>query len=302
MARKEKLTLDYYPHYAVQGDITAVIQELYGNDGYAVLHKIYEQFCLRDRQYINLSEYSTLATIAAYCKVNQDRFFEIVNELVKLGAFDKDLWLEKRILISSKFIENTKDAYKKRATDIVDFEELKNNFLHKTTSKGISSAGNSENYEKTVQSGDINQQIKLKEIKGNETKPNQTKNDGGAGEDFSFPSKPIHPDLMFDSNIQKVFDIYKTECKNLIPLGFEPKNIKIRQRVWEFLNLISGDFEYLKELFKKANTLKVIVKRKIDFQMLLNNHERIFSGYYLQADENVDFLEDVYKEMGVNSE
>mgnify|MGYP006967359333 CR=1 FL=1 len=34
-------------------DIPNIIQERYGNDGYAVLYKNYEQFCLRDRQFID---------------------------------------------------------------------------------------------------------------------------------------------------------------------------------------------------------------------------------------------------------
>lgn len=125
MARKEKLTLDYYPHYAVQGDISKIIQEQYGNDGYAVLYKNFEQFCLRDRQYIDLKEYVTLASISAYCKMSEEKYLEIVNTLVKLGAYDKDLWSEKKMLVSESFLENTKDAYKKRTTKMPEFKELK---------------------------------------------------------------------------------------------------------------------------------------------------------------------------------
>lgn len=154
MARKEKLTLDYFPHYAVQGDIPKIIQERYGNDGYAVLYKNYEQFCLRDRQYIDLNEYVTLAAISAYCKVSEDRYLEIVNTLVNLGTYDKELWEQKKILISEKFIENTKDAYKKRTSESIDFNSFKNNFLQKSTSKCISADGN--------------QQIKLNQTKLNE--------------------------------------------------------------------------------------------------------------------------------------
>lgn len=155
MARKEKLTLDYFPHYAVQGDIPKIIQERYGNDGYAVLYKTYEQFCLRDRQYIDLNEYVTLAAISAYCKVSEDRYIEIINTLVNLGTYDKELWEENKIIISEKFIENTKDAYRKRTSESIDFNELKNNFRRKSTNKCISDVGN--------------QQIKLKESKEKES-------------------------------------------------------------------------------------------------------------------------------------
>lgn len=156
MARKEKLTLDYFPHYAVQGDISKIIQERYGNDGYAVLYKNYEEFCLRDRQYIDLSEYATLASISAYCKIPEEKYLEIVNMLVKIGAYDDEIWEKCQVLISEAFIENTKDAYAKRKGEKIEFSILKDFFLQKYTSKCISSTGNT--------------QIKLKETKEKEIK------------------------------------------------------------------------------------------------------------------------------------
>lgn len=144
MARKEKLTLDYFPHYAVQGDNSKIIQERYGNDGYAVLYKNYEEFCLRDRQYIDLSEYATLASISAYCKISEKKYLEIVEMLVKLGAYDKEVWETCKILISQSFIENIKDAYAKRKGEKIDFTVLKDFFLHKYTSNCISDTGNTQ--------------------------------------------------------------------------------------------------------------------------------------------------------------
>lgn len=170
MARKEKYTLDYYPHYAIQGDIVNVIQELYGNDGYAVLHKNYEQFCLRDNQYIDLSNYSTLAVIAAYCKVTKERYLEIVEELVKLDAYDKDFWEQKKILISEKFMENTKEAYSRRKNEAPNFERLKNKLQQKSTSKSISVDINSENLTSNGISDCRNTQRIGKDIKGKERK------------------------------------------------------------------------------------------------------------------------------------
>ena len=158
MARKEKLTLDYFPHYAVQGDISIIIQEKYGNDGYAVLYKNYEQFCLKDRQYIDLNEYVTLAAISAYCKVSETRYLEIVDTLTNLGAYDKELWTEHKIIISEKFIENTKDAYRKRTSESIDFNTLRDFFRQKSTSKCISDVGN--------------QQIKSNQTKEKEIKEN----------------------------------------------------------------------------------------------------------------------------------
>lgn len=157
MARKEKLTLDYFPHYAVQGDNSKIIQERYGNDGYAVLYKNYEEFCLRDRQYIDLSEYATLASISAYCKISEGKYLEIVEMLVKLGTYDKEVWETCKILISESFIENIKDAYAKRKGEKINFAVLKDFFLQKYASNCISDTGNTQIKLK---------ETKLKEIKG----------------------------------------------------------------------------------------------------------------------------------------
>lgn len=185
MARKEKLTLEYFPHYSLQGDITNVIQEMFGNDGYAVLHKTYEQMGLRDRQYIDLSNYKILSVVAAYCKVSKEKYFEIIEELVELGAYDKELWNQKKILASETFIENTKEAYKKRVSKIPDFQKLKNFLLQKSTSECISGYGNSEINTKSVESGSGNQQIKLKKIKENTPSISSSKNEEIQEEDFS---------------------------------------------------------------------------------------------------------------------
>ncbi len=95
----------------------------------------------------------------------------------------------------------------------------------------------------------------------------------------------INPDLMYDADVNKVFELYKQNCKNLISLGFEPRDLKLRQKVKEFLTLVKDDFQYVEELFKKADKLRVIVSRKIDFEMAITNHRRISSGFYKEENQ-----------------
>ena len=109
-------------------------------------------------------------------------------------------------------------------------------------------------------------------------------------------SSKINPDLMFDSDINKVFEIYKKECKTLAPLNYETRDIALRGKIKEFLGIIRGDFAYFTEVCKKANDLKVIVNRKIDIQSVINNHARIYSGFYL-TQNNEDYSKDTLLEM-----
>ena len=80
--------------------------------------------------------------------------------------------------------------------------------------------------------------------------------------------------------IDKCFEVYKKECPNLLKLGFEPRNSKIREEVSLFLGEIDSDIGYFTEVCKKANTLKQIVNKTIDFKMLIKNHIGIYNGKY----------------------
>lgn len=108
-------------------------------------------------------------------------------------------------------------------------------------------------------------------------------------------TKP-NPDLMFDSDINRVFEIYKKECSALAPLNYETRDVALRGKIKEFLGIIRGDFAYFTEVCKKANDLKVIVSRKIDIQSVINNHARIYSGFYL-TQNNEDYSKDTLLEV-----
>jgi len=88
-------------------------------------------------------------------------------------------------------------------------------------------------------------------------------------------------DIYLSPEIEKVFEIYKSECPDLIALTFERKNGKVRESIGEFLNVLDYDLEEVKEICKKANALVTIATNKIDLQSILNNYTGIKSGKYL---------------------
>ena len=91
---------------------------------------------------------------------------------------------------------------------------------------------------------------------------------------------------MFDKNIEKVFKEYEKTCVDCLPLKFEKRNLELRQEIFQFLQMIKFDFEYIAELCKKANELKSIYENPIDLKALIKNHERIFNGFYANAKNN----------------
>ena len=87
-------------------------------------------------------------------------------------------------------------------------------------------------------------------------------------------------DIFISPNIEKVFSLYEKNCPNLCKLSFERRNTETRKRVSEFLFEVKSDFEYIENLCKKANCLKFIADKRIDFKSLINNHIGITNGKY----------------------
>jgi len=93
-------------------------------------------------------------------------------------------------------------------------------------------------------------------------------------------SQNFNPDLMFDKNINKIFDFYENNCKALIPLKFEKRDLELRQTIKDFLIFIDFDFDYFFDLCQKANEQVFLLDNKIDLKSLIKNHSRIYSGFF----------------------
>lgn len=106
----------------------------------------------------------------------------------------------------------------------------------------------------------------------------------GEGEGNFEKSLFIKKDPFTNPLIDKCFDIYRENCVNLAPLGFEPKNKQIREDLNDFLSEIDDDVGYFVEVCQKANELKQICNKKIDFKMIIHNHIGIFNGKYGNSD------------------
>lgn len=87
-------------------------------------------------------------------------------------------------------------------------------------------------------------------------------------------------DLFVSTEIEKTFSLYQKNCPNLCKLSFERRNMDLRRKIEDFLFEIRGDMSYFEVLCKKANEIKHIANRRIDFKSLLNNHIGIMNGKY----------------------
>lgn len=124
MARPGRNNVDYFPHDVIHGSKMFVIEQRYGNDGYAVWFKLLEQLGKADYHYLDLKDKVKKMYLASIFKVDEDIMMKIITDLAELGAIDKFLFEEYEIIFSEKFIETIQDAYKRRNNECITLSGL----------------------------------------------------------------------------------------------------------------------------------------------------------------------------------
>lgn len=132
MAREQRKDVDYFPHECSHGRKMHIIEDKYGNDGYATWFKVLEQLGKANNHYIDASDDSSMMYLASVCKVNEDRMKSILNDLSKLGAIDRYLYENYQVIFSQKFTESIADAYRKRKTKMFEYGDVLALFESKT--------------------------------------------------------------------------------------------------------------------------------------------------------------------------
>lgn len=119
MSRPRKNIVDYFPHIAKSGKTVFILEQEFGNDGYAALFKILELLATNEGHFYNCEDIIQWKFLKAKLLINDDtRVLAIIQLLADINILDKELWENNRVLWSDRFIENISDVYKKRATEI----------------------------------------------------------------------------------------------------------------------------------------------------------------------------------------
>lgn len=117
MARPKKQTVDYFPHIASAGRSIFILENRWGNDGYAFWFKLLEILCLTDGHVYDCGNPSNWEFLTAKTRVNDQTATEILNKLAEIGNIDADLW-KNRVIWCQSLVDNVKDAYKKRTDQL----------------------------------------------------------------------------------------------------------------------------------------------------------------------------------------
>jgi len=165
MARKERNSVDYFPHSVSHGKKMFYLRAKFKNDGYAVWFMLLEELAKTEYHYLDLKEDVQLMYLSSEFMIDENVLIDIINILVQFEEFDSELWKD-RILFNMKFIDNISDAYKKRNNDCINKDSL----LLLLTAKGrIKRPKSNPNKPKPPSKGGKNPQTILKDIKVNQT-------------------------------------------------------------------------------------------------------------------------------------
>ena len=131
MAREQRKDVDYFPHDCTHGRKMHIIESKYGNDGYAAWFKLLEQLGKANNHYIDISDEMTLMFLTSVFKIDEDKTLSILNDLAKLGAIDKVLFDDYKVIFSQKFADSIQDAYRKRKTEMFQYSDILNEIKQK---------------------------------------------------------------------------------------------------------------------------------------------------------------------------
>ncbi len=115
MARPQKQTVDYFPHDvgASESKTLYILQNKYGNDGYAFWFKLLELLGSTAGHYYCFNNPADWEFLSAKTHVPETVIKEILVTLVNLNAIDRELF-NRNVIWCQKFVDRLSDVYARR--------------------------------------------------------------------------------------------------------------------------------------------------------------------------------------------
>lgn len=138
MSRPKKQIVDYFPHDCSHKKTIFILEQRYGNDGYAFWFKLLEILGSTEGHSLDLNEPEAWEFLQAKTRLDGNVCKEILGLLSKLEAIDKQLW-DNKIIWSDNFIDRIAFVYSNRR---VDMPVKPINYKHKRKDTGVSTGDN----------------------------------------------------------------------------------------------------------------------------------------------------------------
>jgi len=193
MARPQKQTVDYFPHYVTHGKTMFILEQRFNNDGYAFWFKLLETLGDTKGHNIDCSNDAVWQFLQAKTHLDDKTCTEILDLLASLQAIDTELWQEKKIVWCQNFVDGIADVYRNRRIGI----PIKPSFYDgKLPDEGVSTTENTQS-------------------KGNESKLNDNKlNDKKLEESILNNNERIY--TLYGNNIGLITPVISEGLKGLL--------------------------------------------------------------------------------------
>ncbi len=116
MARPQKQTIDYFPHQVTHGKTLLILQNEFGNDGYAFWFKLLELLCEVEGQVYDYKNPASWRLLLAKTHVKEDIAEKILQILADIDTIDAELYYNDKIIWVQKLVDNLDLVYKRRNT------------------------------------------------------------------------------------------------------------------------------------------------------------------------------------------
>lgn len=154
MARPKKGTVDYFPHYVHHGKTLYILENLYGNDGYAFFYKLLEVLADSEGHFYDCRDATAWEFLQAKTHTDEVSTCSILDKLSNMGIIDPELW-KIRVIWMETFVHSIKDVYLNRRVSTPK-KPIISEFLHVETTP-IDAVSTGENPQsKGKESKDIN--------------------------------------------------------------------------------------------------------------------------------------------------
>lgn len=117
MARPKKKGVEYFPHDCLSGQTIFILEQQFGNDGYAFWFKLLEIIGTKEGHFIDCENIADFQFLVAKTRLTPEKVFEILGLLAGLDAIDAELWT-KKIIFSNGFLSRISDVYVHRRQEL----------------------------------------------------------------------------------------------------------------------------------------------------------------------------------------
>lgn len=116
MPRPKSQTVDYFPHDCNHRKTMFIIEETWGNDGYAFWFKLLEMIGATEGHFIDCRNPATWRFLQAKTHLSEDTCRSMLDMLAELESIDPELW-KQNIIWSQHFVDRISNVYANRRVE-----------------------------------------------------------------------------------------------------------------------------------------------------------------------------------------